>query len=232
MTIAATDPQRCRQRATSRKTRYPARLLALFILLLSISPSVAQQIAPGSIDELAETDREVINDTPFAVRRTLAELVTQGFQPGNLERALMGRLAGNEQPSFSNFLVLGQRRCTVWWYGAGSTAKQRVASDRCAIEYGKSGETIIRNVTGDRFNIRLIPMEDGGVAYAGRSFLPSHFEQAYDADNPVNMFDEGYGNIAGRAVISDRSLLLVTGAERSHAEEDETFFQLVEVPDR
>ncbi len=191
---------------------------------------------------LSDGDREALIDLPARAQRTLAEIGPLSADAATLQAAdVAARLgdaeAGGEvaEPGAEGTLAApidlspGERACTLRWFGFLDEAADTVGTHRCEIARAGDGTITVEKLTGERFLVRLAPLNDRIVAFEGRSFLPDQTERDYDVRSPVNAGNANFGNVFGLATLSGGQVFLVGGPELGMTEPDDTFFSVLTI---
>lgn len=194
---------------------------------------------------LSDSDREALIDLPARVQRTLAAIGPVKGDGGMKGAAdVAGRLSDPEaagvvaQPGAEETLAApiglepGEADCTLRWFGFMDEPSRTVGTHRCRIGKADDGTLTVEKLTGERFLVRLAPLNDRFSAYVGRSFLAEQPERDYDLKVPLNAGNANFGNISGLATLSGGQIMLIGGAELGMKPADDTFFSVLTVSGR
>ena len=177
---------------------------------------------------LAEADAKELANLPAQVTETLAVIADAGPPADGQADAVAARLREGPFDGAFDKVRTGTRTCTVYWYGFLDIASQRVGTHQCRLTR-KDGRLVVEKRTGDGLHAEIAAYAGPVRAFLGRSFLPGHTEQRYDAGNPANAANDNYGNKVGLALADRGRLYLIDIGERGFTEPDRTFFEVIAI---
>jgi hypothetical protein len=189
----------------------------------------------ASLATLSDGDRESVIGLPARIAQTLSALGTIEADGGtrqalDVAAAVSGSDAANATSVEAPVNVSPvETECTLRWFGFMNQTAKTVGIHRCTVAAAEDGSVTIEKLTGDRLQVRLLPLTDRLSLTVGRSFLANQPERAYDLAAPLNAGNGNFGNVVGLATRSGGQIHMFGGAELGMHPADDTFFSILTI---